>query len=177
LVLVELQHLNDGLAALHVRFVNYDEREPLEPLVSLLSTAAGQESLLRCDHNLGWPVVTLSYEVGHLNVGIAIGDLTHLVGGLPDKLTHRSDDQRPAFNAICQRGEYDGLASAGEQTNERGLNATLHCVQQRFDDFRLVGAQSEHENILVCEEARGRAGRRFPLSTPGGAEQRASTEL
>ena len=127
-----------------MRFVNDDEREPVEPLVSLLATAAGQESLLRCDDNFGWPVVPLSDEVGHLNIGIGIGDLTHLVCGLPDKLPHGSDDQRAAFDAICQCGEDDGFARAGEQANERRLHAALHCVQQRFDDFRLVGAQSEH---------------------------------
>ena len=156
-----------------MRLVNDDEREPVEPPVSLLALAGRQQRLLRCDDNLGWPVVALGNKVGHLNVGVRVGDLTHLLCGLPYKLTHRRDDQRASFDAIRERREDDRLASASEQANERGLHTAAHSVQQRFDHFRLVGAQSEHENILVLKEARGRAGRRFRLSTPGGAEQRA----
>ncbi len=136
-------------------FVHNDEREPAEPLVSLLALAAGQQRLLRCDHHLGWPVVPLRNEVGHLNVGIGVGDLTHLVSGLPDKLTHGGDDQRAARDAIRERREDDSLASASEQANERGLHTAAHCVQQRFDHFSLVGAQSEHETSLCMKKPGG----------------------
>ena len=159
-----------------MRLVHNDKLEPVESLVSLLALAGGQQRLLARNHNLCWPVVTLRNEVGHLYVWVAIGDLTHLVCGLPYKLAHRGDDQRAAFDAISERGEDHRLASAGEQANERRLHATLHGVQQRFDYFCLVGAQSEHRNILVYEEARGRAGRRVRLSTPGGACNRASNQ-
>ncbi len=155
MALEELQHLYDGFAALHVCLVNYDEREALESLVSLLALTAGQQRLLRCDHHLGGPVVPLGNEVGHLNVGVGVGDLTHLVSGLPYQLTHRGDDQRATLDAIREGREDHRLARAGEQANERGLHTAAHCVQQRFDHFSLVGAQSEHETSLCMKKPGG----------------------
>jgi hypothetical protein len=137
-VLEILQHLNHWLAALHMSLVNNHKLKAIESPVSLRTLAAGEQRLLAGHHNLCGPVVALSNEVSHLNVWVCVGDLPHLVGGLPDKLTHGGDDQRPAFDAVGQRGEYDRLASAGEQADQCGSNASGLRIQQRLNHFRLI---------------------------------------
>lgn len=157
------KHIIRWLAAYHVSLVHDHQLKVPESLVPRLTATLCQQRLLTCHNHLAG-VILFRVEVSHLHIRILLCDVPHLLNRLPDKLTHRADDQRPSRYPCSQCHKDHGLASTREQAVERGGNTTIHGLEVGAHDLFLVVAEL-HKKKPGGEEGRG-------LPRPRGAVQK-----
>ena len=142
--------------------VNNHQLKVSESLVARLSLAARQQRLLGGDDHLR-RVVLFGVVVSHFDIGEPRCHNLDFVHGLPHQITHRTEDQRPAENAICEHREDHGLPCAGEQSIERGCASFLHGTEVFLDDKFLVVASVHASPVRKKTRGPGRRNSPGPL--------------
>lgn len=133
------KHLNNCVAAHYVCLVHHHQLKPTKPPVSCLTATPCQQCLLARNHHLRGPALVRNI-LGHLYVGIPIRDRTHLIYGLPHKLSHRRDDKCSPVYRLAQRHKDNGLARPRKQRVQRGLHATVHRIDVAINTLTLVAS-------------------------------------